>query len=199
MIRRQPGSPPAGPCRPPASGRPRHAGICPGGACRRLPWEAHCLSLLGFGSQGRDLKLCLWDLAEGRNAVVDSVGLESVGFCRGSVLARGQQRWMLAVPGRGSDEVSASLPIPLFTSHRRLSFPTWAWAWAASALGCRSTALHRTRRAVGGLGLTAGCSSRGLGMGLHLGTWEMLLVATVRKEAHRVTLGGPGTQRAAEG
>ncbi|XP_035870474.1 guanine nucleotide-binding protein subunit beta-like protein 1 isoform X3 [Phyllostomus discolor] len=55
-------------------------------------------------SQGRDLRLCLWDLAEGRNAVVDSVGLESVGFCKGSLLARGPQRWTLAVPGRGSDE-----------------------------------------------------------------------------------------------
>lgn len=61
-----------------------------------------------FCSQGRDLKLCLWDLAEGRNTVVDSVGLESVGFCKGSVLARGPQHWMLAVPGSGSDEVSTS-------------------------------------------------------------------------------------------
>lgn len=70
-----------------------------------------CLSL-GFGSQGRDLKLCLWDLAEGRNAVVDSVCLESVGFCRSSVLAGGQQHWMLAVPGRGSNEVSPARAVP---------------------------------------------------------------------------------------
>lgn len=60
------------------------------------------------GSQGRDLKLCLWDLAEGRNAVVDSMRLESMGFCRSTVLARGQRHWMLAMPGRGSDEVSTS-------------------------------------------------------------------------------------------
>ncbi|XP_068419263.1 guanine nucleotide-binding protein subunit beta-like protein 1 [Eschrichtius robustus] len=66
-------------------------------------------------SQGRDLKLCVWDLAEGRNAVVDSVLLESVGFCRGSVLAGGLQRWMLAVPGRGSDEVQI-LEMPSKTS-----------------------------------------------------------------------------------
>ncbi|KAJ8776709.1 hypothetical protein J1605_015298 [Eschrichtius robustus] len=65
-----------------------------------------CPALLLLDVQGRDLKLCVWDLAEGRNAVVDSVLLESVGFCRGSVLAGGLQRWMLAVPGRGSDEVS---------------------------------------------------------------------------------------------
>ncbi|XP_070131267.1 guanine nucleotide-binding protein subunit beta-like protein 1 isoform X3 [Equus caballus] len=63
-------------------------------------------------SQGRDLKLCLWDLGEGRNAVVDSVRLESIGFCRGSVLARGHQHWTLAVPGRGSDEANSS-PRPL--------------------------------------------------------------------------------------
>ncbi|XP_042090827.1 guanine nucleotide-binding protein subunit beta-like protein 1 isoform X3 [Ovis aries] len=56
-------------------------------------------------SQGRDLQLCVWDLAEGRGAVVDAVRLESVGFCRASVLAEGPQRWTLAVPGRGSDEV----------------------------------------------------------------------------------------------
>ncbi|XP_047616438.1 guanine nucleotide-binding protein subunit beta-like protein 1 isoform X2 [Phacochoerus africanus] len=66
-------------------------------------------------SQGRDLKLCLWDLAEGRNTVVDSVHLESVGFCRGSILAGGQSRWMLAVPGSGSDEVQI-LEMPSKTS-----------------------------------------------------------------------------------
>lgn len=86
------------------------------------------------GSQGRDLKLCLWDLAEGRSAVVDSVCLESVGFCRSSILAGGQPRWTLAVPGKGSDEVRASLPEapcspnscahPLHLVRRRLRLPT---------------------------------------------------------------------------
>ncbi|VFV29526.1 guanine nucleotide-binding protein [Lynx pardinus] len=66
-------------------------------------------------SQGRDLKLCLWDLAEGRNAVVDSMRLESMGFCRSTVLARGQRHWMLAMPGRGSDEVQI-LEMPSKTS-----------------------------------------------------------------------------------
>ncbi|GAB1300094.1 Guanine nucleotide-binding protein subunit beta-like protein 1 [Apodemus speciosus] len=54
--------------------------------------------------QGRDLRLCLWDLAEGRSTVMDSVHLDSVGFCRGSILVRGGPCWMLAVPGKGSDE-----------------------------------------------------------------------------------------------
>lgn len=66
----------------------------------------------GLGSQGRDLQLCMWELAEGRNAVVDSVRLESVGFCRSTVLADSTQRWTLAIPGRGSDEVSTFPPPP---------------------------------------------------------------------------------------
>lgn len=70
-----------------------------GGSCSVSSWS---------GSQGRDLKLCLWDLAEGRNAVTDSVHLESMGFCRSSILTRGQGHWMLAMPGSGSDEVSTS-------------------------------------------------------------------------------------------
>lgn len=89
----------------------------------QVTWEAHGLSPLGFGSQGRDLRLCLWDLAEGRNTVMDSVHLESMGFCRGSILAGGQQHWTLAVPGRGSDEVSTIPHSPLFTSPWALGFP----------------------------------------------------------------------------
>ncbi|XP_061025837.1 guanine nucleotide-binding protein subunit beta-like protein 1 [Eubalaena glacialis] len=91
-------------------------------------------------SQGRDLKLCVWDLAEGRNAVVDSVLLESVGFCRGSVLAGGLQRWMLAVPGRGSDEVQI-LEMPSKTSvcslkpeaQARLGMPMCLQLWQADS------------------------------------------------------------------
>ncbi|KAH0504334.1 Guanine nucleotide-binding protein subunit beta-like protein 1 [Microtus ochrogaster] len=56
-------------------------------------------------SQGRDLRLCLWDLAEGRNTILDEVQLDSVGFCKSSILAWGQLCWMLAVPGKGNSEV----------------------------------------------------------------------------------------------
>ncbi|XP_042639332.1 guanine nucleotide-binding protein subunit beta-like protein 1 [Orycteropus afer afer] len=66
-------------------------------------------------SQGRDQRLCLWDLAEGRNAIVDSVHLKSVGFCRSTVLARAPPRWMLAMPGGGNDEVEI-LEMPSKTS-----------------------------------------------------------------------------------
>ncbi|XP_006890569.1 PREDICTED: guanine nucleotide-binding protein subunit beta-like protein 1 [Elephantulus edwardii] len=84
-----------------------------GGQCvtwlQTLPHGPHLLS------QGRDLRLCLWDLAEGRNAVVDSVRLESVGFCRSCMLAMAQPRWMLAMPGRDNSEVEI-LEMPSKTS-----------------------------------------------------------------------------------
>uniref|UniRef100_A0A3Q1MAU3 G protein subunit beta 1 like n=1 Tax=Bos taurus TaxID=9913 RepID=A0A3Q1MAU3_BOVIN len=91
-------------------------------------------------AQGRDLQLCVWDLAEGRNAVVDAVHLESVGFCRASVLAEGPQRWMLAVPGRGSDEVQV-LELPSKTSvsclkpeaGARLGMPMCLQLWQAES------------------------------------------------------------------
>ncbi|KAB0359942.1 hypothetical protein FD754_004098 [Muntiacus muntjak] len=91
-------------------------------------------------SQGRDLQLCMWDLAEGRNAVVDAVRLESMGFCRASVLAEGPQRWMVAVPGRGNDEVQV-LELPSKTSvsclkpeaGARLGMPMCLQLWQAES------------------------------------------------------------------
>nr|XP_031299092.1 guanine nucleotide-binding protein subunit beta-like protein 1 isoform X4 [Camelus dromedarius] len=80
--------------------------------CGGAQGQGHPLLLSG---QGRDLRVHVWDLAEGRNAIVDSVCLESVGFCRGSVLACGPQRWMLAMPGKGGDEVQI-LEMPSKTS-----------------------------------------------------------------------------------
>ncbi|KAA8592960.1 hypothetical protein FQN60_018415, partial [Etheostoma spectabile] len=37
-------------------------------------------------SQGRDMQVCLWDLSEGRSALMDSVWTGSVGFCQPSML-----------------------------------------------------------------------------------------------------------------
>ncbi|XP_069071400.1 guanine nucleotide-binding protein subunit beta-like protein 1 isoform X2 [Pleurodeles waltl] len=56
-------------------------------------------------SQGRDLQICTWDLAEGRNTVTDSLFTESVGFCKCSLLRMSQDRWLLAVAGRETSEV----------------------------------------------------------------------------------------------
>ncbi|XP_033899500.2 guanine nucleotide-binding protein subunit beta-like protein 1 isoform X3 [Acipenser ruthenus] len=50
-------------------------------------------------SQGRDLRVCMWDLAEGRSVVTDSILTESVGFCQCSLLDREGGHWLLAVPG----------------------------------------------------------------------------------------------------
>ncbi|KAF3850569.1 hypothetical protein F7725_012341, partial [Dissostichus mawsoni] len=39
-----------------------------------------------ISSQGRDMRVCLWDLSEGRRAVLDSLWTGSVGFCQCSLL-----------------------------------------------------------------------------------------------------------------
>ncbi|XP_053135354.1 guanine nucleotide-binding protein subunit beta-like protein 1 isoform X5 [Hemicordylus capensis] len=56
-------------------------------------------------SQGRDQNICLWDLAEGRSAVTDSIFTENVGFCKCSLLELSERRWLLATPWRGLEEV----------------------------------------------------------------------------------------------
>nr|XP_042697480.1 guanine nucleotide-binding protein subunit beta-like protein 1 isoform X3 [Chrysemys picta bellii] len=55
-------------------------------------------------SQGRNQKICLWDLAEGRNTVTDSVFTENVGFCKCSLLKVAQGHWLMAMPGKDLDE-----------------------------------------------------------------------------------------------
>ncbi|XP_048678049.2 guanine nucleotide-binding protein subunit beta-like protein 1 isoform X4 [Caretta caretta] len=66
-------------------------------------------------SQGRNQKICLWDLAEGRNTVTDSVLTENVGFCKCSLLKVAQGRWLMAMPGKDLDEVQV-LELPSKTS-----------------------------------------------------------------------------------
>ncbi|XP_062999840.1 guanine nucleotide-binding protein subunit beta-like protein 1 isoform X2 [Elgaria multicarinata webbii] len=56
-------------------------------------------------SQGRDQNVCLWDLAEGRGAVTDSVFTGNVGFCKYSLLEVTEGRWLLATAGKGLEEV----------------------------------------------------------------------------------------------
>ncbi|XP_040272262.1 guanine nucleotide-binding protein subunit beta-like protein 1 [Bufo bufo] len=54
-------------------------------------------------SQGRDLRICTWNLAEGRNDVVESIPVNSVGFCKCSLLST--ECCLLAVPGTESSQV----------------------------------------------------------------------------------------------
>lgn len=56
-------------------------------------------------SQGRDLRVCLWDLSEGRSEVVDSVWTGSVGFCQCSLLETSPGVCLLAFPGQQTEEI----------------------------------------------------------------------------------------------
>ncbi|XP_018412465.1 PREDICTED: guanine nucleotide-binding protein subunit beta-like protein 1 [Nanorana parkeri] len=54
-------------------------------------------------SQGRDLQIHTWNLAEGRNEVTDSIAVDSVGFCKCSLL--NSEHRLLAMPGKESSQV----------------------------------------------------------------------------------------------
>ncbi|KAG8455935.1 hypothetical protein GDO86_001943 [Hymenochirus boettgeri] len=54
-------------------------------------------------SQGRDLRICTWNLAEGRNEEIDFISMESVGFCKCALLET--ENRLLAMPGREISQV----------------------------------------------------------------------------------------------
>ncbi|KAM3867919.1 guanine nucleotide-binding protein subunit beta-like protein 1 [Diretmus argenteus] len=54
---------------------------------------------------GRDMRVCLWDLSEGRGEVTDSVWTGNVGFCQCSVLETSPGSWLLAYPGQQTEEI----------------------------------------------------------------------------------------------
>ncbi|KAI1901080.1 hypothetical protein AGOR_G00056450 [Albula goreensis] len=56
-------------------------------------------------SQGRDMKVCTWDLSEGRGTVRGSLLTGSVGFCQCSLLEREPGPSLLAHPGAEMEEV----------------------------------------------------------------------------------------------
>uniref|UniRef100_A0A8B9HVJ1 Guanine nucleotide binding protein (G protein), beta polypeptide 1-like n=1 Tax=Astyanax mexicanus TaxID=7994 RepID=A0A8B9HVJ1_ASTMX len=56
-----------------------------------------------FLSQGRDMRVCVWDLAEGRAAVTHSLHTGSVGFCQCSLLE--STRTLLALPTQHTEEI----------------------------------------------------------------------------------------------
>ncbi|XP_077164160.1 guanine nucleotide-binding protein subunit beta-like protein 1 isoform X1 [Paroedura picta] len=66
-------------------------------------------------SQGRDQNVCLWDLAEGRKDVTETVCTEHVGFCKCSLLKVAERRWLMAMPGKDLEEVRV-LELPSKTS-----------------------------------------------------------------------------------
>ncbi|NXU52757.1 GNB1L protein, partial [Turnix velox] len=81
--------------------------------------SVYCVETMGgkeqLLSQGRDQRICLWDLAEGRAAVTDSVMTENVGFCRCSLLQVTEGRWLMAMAAKALEEVEV-LELPSKTS-----------------------------------------------------------------------------------
>lgn len=57
-------------------------------------------------SQGRDMRVCVWDLSEGRGTVMDSLFTGSVGFCQCSLLETQLGTTLLAHPTEHMDEVN---------------------------------------------------------------------------------------------
>uniref|UniRef100_A0A671NMQ7 Guanine nucleotide binding protein (G protein), beta polypeptide 1-like n=1 Tax=Sinocyclocheilus anshuiensis TaxID=1608454 RepID=A0A671NMQ7_9TELE len=55
--------------------------------------------------QGRDMRLCVWDLSEDRSAVTDSLLTASVGFCQCSLLETRPGDALLAHPTEHMEEV----------------------------------------------------------------------------------------------
>lgn len=51
------------------------------------------------------MQICLWELAEGRSEVVDSVWTGSVGFCQSAVLEIDLEKRLLAFPGDQTEEI----------------------------------------------------------------------------------------------
>ncbi|NXP47524.1 GNB1L protein, partial [Heliornis fulica] len=81
--------------------------------------SVYCVETMGgkttLLSQGRDQRICLWDLAEGRTSVTSCVSTESVGFCRCSLFTVARGRWLMAMAAKAPEEVQV-LELPSKTS-----------------------------------------------------------------------------------
>ncbi|XP_044296835.1 guanine nucleotide-binding protein subunit beta-like protein 1 isoform X4 [Varanus komodoensis] len=76
-------------------------------------------------SQGRDQHVCLWDLAEGRNSVTDSLCTGNVGFCKGSLLEVAEGRWLLATAWKNLEEPSSGSSPLLLVGYEDGSVVLW--------------------------------------------------------------------------
>ncbi|XP_072520739.1 guanine nucleotide-binding protein subunit beta-like protein 1 [Salminus brasiliensis] len=56
-------------------------------------------------SQGRDMRVCVWDLHEGRSTVTHTLHTGSVGFCQCSLLEAGTTKPLLALPAEHTEEI----------------------------------------------------------------------------------------------
>ncbi|XP_077379105.1 guanine nucleotide-binding protein subunit beta-like protein 1 isoform X1 [Festucalex cinctus] len=56
-------------------------------------------------SQGRDMRVCLWNLCQGGSEPLDSLATGSVGFCQCSLLEKGPRTCLLAFAGQQTEEL----------------------------------------------------------------------------------------------
>ncbi|XP_077379108.1 guanine nucleotide-binding protein subunit beta-like protein 1 isoform X3 [Festucalex cinctus] len=63
-------------------------------------------------SQGRDMRVCLWNLCQGGSEPLDSLATGSVGFCQCSLLEKGPRTCLLAFAGQQTEEPQSG-PGPL--------------------------------------------------------------------------------------
>lgn len=68
--------------------------------------SAVCVYVSVTVSQGRDMRVCVWDLSEDRSTVTDSLLTGSVGFCQCSLLESRPGSALLAHPTEHMEEVS---------------------------------------------------------------------------------------------
>ncbi|XP_063820823.1 guanine nucleotide-binding protein subunit beta-like protein 1 isoform X2 [Pseudophryne corroboree] len=74
-------------------------------------------------SQGRDLQICKWNLSQGRNEVTDSIAVDSVGFCKCSLLNK--EHCLLAMPGRESSQPKSGSSPLLIVGYEDGSVALW--------------------------------------------------------------------------
>ncbi|KAI5088110.1 guanine nucleotide-binding protein subunit beta-like protein 1 [Silurus meridionalis] len=83
----------------------RAESVLDGHAGASVIWVSTVRSTNTFLSHGRDMKVCVWDLHEGRRTVVQSLYTGSVGFCQCFLLEADGSKTLLALPGENMAEI----------------------------------------------------------------------------------------------
>ncbi|XP_062874354.1 guanine nucleotide-binding protein subunit beta-like protein 1 [Trichomycterus rosablanca] len=90
--------------------------VLDGHAGSSVLWVRTVCSTNTLLSQGRDMRVCVWDLNQGRGAVTHSVHTGSVGFCRCSLLEEDGGRALLALPAENMEGIK----VMELTSHTEI-------------------------------------------------------------------------------